>query len=139
MNGTRSTERNGPERGSKSRRPALSTLHLARKAALTILLLGAAISCWAGYTVDSRVETAGGTNYYTWTVYNQDQTWGLDGFTIEVPLETRVLARTFPAPYANPDGTAHWVMEERHERQVDAHDGRENIPAPRPGMKLLVW
>jgi hypothetical protein len=30
-------------------------------------------------------------------------------------------------------------MEERHERQLDAHDGRENIPAPRPGMKLLVW
>jgi hypothetical protein len=44
-----------------------------------------------------------------------------------------------PPPYANPDCTAHWFLAERHEEQLDAHDGRINVPGPRPGMKLLLW
>jgi len=139
MNGTTSTRTNRRDCGSKGRRAPRGAIGPGEKTAVAILLLAGSLSCWAGYTVDSRVETAAGTNYYTWTVYNQDQTWGLDGFTIEVPLETRVLTRTLPAPYTNPDSTAYWIMEERHEGQVDAHDGEVNIPAPRPGMKLLVW
>jgi hypothetical protein len=109
------------------------------KLGVTICLLAGSLSSWAGYLVDSHVEVAPGTNRYTWTVYNEDQSWGLDGFAIEVPVQTRVLAHTVPPPYANPNRTAYWHMEERHEQQVDAHDGRVNVPAPRPGMKLLLW
>ena len=102
-------------------------------------LIAGANVCLAGYSVDSHVESAGGTNYYSWVVYNEDQRWGLDGFAVEVPVETRVLARTVPEPHANPDHTAYWVMEERHEASVDPHDTRVSIPAPRRGMKWLWW
>ncbi len=95
--------------------------------------------CLAGYLVDSHIESAGGTNYYTWVVYNEDQSWGLGGFAVEVPVQTHVLARTVPEPHVNPNHTAYWVMEERHEAWVDPHDGRVAIPAPRPGMKWLWW
>ncbi len=94
---------------------------------------------WAGYLVDSHVETTGETNHYTWTVYNQDQSWGLDGFAIEVPVQTRVLAHTVPPPQWSPGCTAYWIMEERYEASVDPHDGKINVPAPRPGMKVLFW
>jgi hypothetical protein len=133
-----SSGQQGRERHSKPRRVGTSIVGRVGQAAFGIFLLTGS-SSWAGYTVDSHMETAAGTNYYTWTVYNQDQVWGLDGFTIEVPLETHVLAHTVPAPYANPDSTAYWIMEERYQGQVDSHDGEVNIPAPRPGMKLLVW
>jgi len=102
-------------------------------------LLVAGNSVRAAYIVDTHAETTAGTNYYTWTVYNEDQSWGLDGFAIEVPVQTRILAHSIPPPYSNPDRTAHWIMEERHDGQVDAHDGRLSIPSPRPGMKLLLW
>src|SRR6266853_516274 len=110
-----------------------------KKLAISICLIVASISARAGYIVDAHVEATAGTNYYTWTVYNQDQSWGLDGFAIEVPEETRILSNSVPGPYSNPDRTARWIMEERHEEQLDAHDGRVNVPAPRPGMKLLLW
>src|SRR5205085_6621759 len=71
--------------------------------AFVICLLVAGISARAGYIVDSHIEVTADTNYYTWTVYNQDQSWGLDGFAIEVPVETRILAHSVPAPYSNPD------------------------------------
>src|SRR5438067_614971 len=103
------------------------------------LLVGSIASSLAGYTIISHVDTAAGTNTYNWMVYNQDQSWGLDGFAIEVPLQTRVLARTIPPPYSNPDRTAYWIMEERYDVSVDPHDGRANVPAPRPGKKWLVW
>ena len=106
---------------------------------LTICPLFAVISARAGYIVDSHVETTSGTNYYTWTVHNEDQSWGLDGLAIEVPVETRILAHTIPPPYSNPDRTAHWIMQERHDAEIDAHDGRPAIRAPRPGMKWLLW
>src|SRR5881227_777105 len=78
----------------------LSISEWARKAVLGICLLaGSTASSLAGYSIKSHVESLAGTNYYTWTVYNQDQSWGLDGFAIEVPLQTRVLARTIPPPY----------------------------------------
>src|SRR5258708_4330740 len=78
----------------------LSISEWARKVALGICLFaGCTASSFAGYTIKSHVETVAGTNYYTWTVYNQDQPWGLDGFAIEVPLQTRVLGRTIPPPY----------------------------------------
>src|SRR6266702_1268695 len=124
----------GPFRDGNSR-PIART----EKLALAICLLVASISARAGSIVDSHVETVAGTNRYTWTVYNQDQSWGLDGFAIEVPAQTRVLAHTIPAPYSNPDGNAYWIMEERHEASVDPHDSRVNVPAPKPGNKLLIW
>src|SRR6266478_202739 len=102
-------------------------------------LLVAGTSVRAAYVVDSHVQTAAGTNHYSWTVYNEDQSWGLDGFAIEVPVQTRVLDHTVPAPHANPDRNAYWIMEERYEAWVDAHDGQVSTPAPRPGMKLLWW
>ncbi len=118
----------------------LSTGNRRRKVGAGICLLAASImSSWASYAVNSHVETVAGTNRYTWTVYNQDQSWGLDGFAIEVPAQTRVLAHTIPAPYSNPDGNAYWIMEERHEASVDPHDRRVNVPAPKPGNKLLIW
>src|SRR5215475_2797497 len=101
---------------------------------LTICLLFAVISARAGYLVDSHVETNSGTNYYTWTLHNEDQSWGFDGLAIEVPVETRILAHTIPPPYSNPDRTAHWIMQERHEAQIDGHDGSPSIPAPHTGM-----
>src|SRR5206468_11253243 len=64
--------------------------------------------------------------------------WGLDGLAIEVSVETRILAHSIPTPYSNPDRTAHWIMQERHEAEIDAYDGRPSIPAPRPGMKWLL-
>lgn len=106
---------------------------------LAICLLASTASSWAGYVVDSHIETSAGTNRYSWSVYNEDQSWGLDGFAIEVPVQTRILAHTVPAPHSNPDGNAYWVMEERYEASIDPHDGKESIPAPRPGMKLLWW
>src|SRR5437773_3984638 len=104
----------------------------------TCLLAGSTASCLAGYTIKSHVETLAGTNYYTWTVYNQDQSWGLDGFAIEVPLQARVLARTIPPPFSNPDRTAYWIMEERYDVSLDPHDGRPNVAAPQAGRKWLV-
>src|SRR5581483_10825141 len=104
-----------------------------------IYLLAGTASSLAGYVIDSHVETSGGTNHFSWSVYNEDQSWGLDGFAIEVPVQTRVLAHTVPAPHSNPDQNAYWVMEERYEPCVDPHDGKVSIPAPSPGMKLLWW
>jgi hypothetical protein len=110
-----------------------------RKAGVAICLLGGTMASWAGYVVDSHIEARDGTNRYTWTVYNQDQSWGLDGFAIEVPIQTRLLTHTVPPPHSNPDGNAYWIMEERYEASVDPHNGKVNVPAPRPGMKMLVW
>ncbi len=120
-------------------RAPLSAIKRAGKMGVAICLFAGSISAWAGYVVDSHVETAAGTNHYSWTVYNEDQSWGLDGFAIEVPVQTRVLAHTVPAPHSNPDRNAYWIMEERYEASVDPHDGQVSIPAPRPGMKLLWW
>jgi len=114
-------------------------MNRALKMAVVFGLLGGCMTSWAGYIIDSHVETEAGTNRYTWTVYNEDQAWGLDGFAIEVPVQTHVLGRTVPGPYSDTDHTGYWVMEERHEACVDPHDGRVSIPAPRPGMKLLWW
>jgi len=108
------------------------------KAGVAGCLLEAAMTSWAGYVVDSHLETSGGTNRYTWTVYNQDQSWGLDAFAIEVPIQTRLSAHTVPPPPSNPDGNAYWIMEERYEASVDPHNGKVNVPAPGSGMKMLV-
>jgi len=51
---------------------------------LTICILFALISAQAAYIVDSHFETTSGTNYYTWTLHNEDQSWGLDGLAVEV-------------------------------------------------------
>src|SRR5258708_5188073 len=109
------------------------------KAGVAICLLAGSTSSWASYVVDSHIETTNGTNRYTWTVYNQYQSWGLDGFAIEVPITTRLLAHTVPPPHSNPDRNAYWIMEERYEASVDPHNGKVNVPAPRSGMKMLVW
>src|SRR5258707_6307547 len=122
MNGTESIKQRHRDDCSAWRRPPLVAIDRAGKLGVTIGLLTASISSWAGYIVDSHVEVATGTNRYTWTVYNEDQSWGIDGFEIEVPVQTRVLAHTVPPPYLNPDRTAYWHMEERYEEQVDAHD-----------------
>jgi len=139
MNGTELIKQRRRERRPTCRRPPRSAIERAAKLGVTICLLAGSISSWAGYIVDTHVEVAGGTNHYTWTVYNEDQSWGLDGFAIEVPVQTRVLAHTVPPPYSNPNRAAYWHMAERYEEQVDAHDGRVNVPAPRPGMKFLLW
>jgi hypothetical protein len=107
---------------------------------MMVCLLAASVSLsFAGYTVNSQVQTGAGVNHYTWTVQNQDQDWGLDQFAVDVPVETRVLAHTVPPPYANPDGTAYWVMLETREAQVDPHDGKAWLPAAPPGRKWLIW
>jgi hypothetical protein len=139
MNGMKSTRQGGREWSLRRGRRPLATIGRAGKLGVAICLLAGSVSSWAGYLVDSHVETAAGTNYYSWTVYNEDQAWGLDGFAIEVPVQTRVLARTVPPPHSNPDRTAYWIMDERYEAWVDPHDGKVSIPAPQPGMKLLVW
>ena len=139
MNGAKSMKQRRRECSSRRAPLSLSGVGRAARLGVGICLLAGGISCWAGYVVDSHVETAAGTNYYSWTVYNEDQSWGLDGFALEVPVQTRVLAQTVPAPYSNPDGSAYWVMEERYEASIDPHDGKVSIPAPRPGMKLLWW
>lgn len=107
---------------------------------MTVCLLAGSIAwSFAGYTVNSQVQTAAETNHYTWTVHNQDQTWGLDQFAVDVPVEIRVLAHTVPPPYTNPDGTAFWVMHETREAQVDPHDGKAWLPAAPSGRKWLIW
>ena len=139
MNGVKSTRQCGREWSLRRWRPPLAATGWAGKVGVAISLLAGSISSWAGYLVDSHVEAAAGTNRYTWTVYNQDQAWGLDGFAIEVPVQTRVLARTVPPPHSNPYRNAYWIMEERYEAWVDPHDGKVGIPAPQPGMKLVAW
>src|SRR5437016_1493907 len=134
MNGTESINGYSRERAPGRRRAPLSAIKQAGRTGVAMCLFAGSISSWAGYVVDSHVETAAGTNYYSWTVYNEDQSWGLDGFAIEVPVQTRVLAHTVPAPHSNPDRNAYWIMEERYEAWVDAHDGQVSTPAPRPGM-----
>jgi len=115
-----------------------------KKAGSTIIvacaiLLVSVTSSLAGYTVQAQVEKASTQIHYTWTVYNQDQSWGLDQFAIDVPTETRVLAHTVPPPYGNPDGNAYWVMVETREAQVDPHDQRAWLPAAKAGRKWIIW
>jgi hypothetical protein len=105
----------------------------------SLLLLYCAATVHAGYKVEVQVDTAPGTNRYIWTVHNEDQSWGLDQFFIEVPVQTHVLAFTVPQPFANPDGNARWIMLERQEPWIDAHDGRMVSPSPRVGWKWLTW
>src|SRR5438128_376263 len=105
------TKQNGQRRREYSSRrdwPPLSAIDRVAKLGAAICLLASSVSSLAGYVVDSHIESAAETNRYTWTVYNQDQAWGLVGFAIEVPVQTRVLARTVPPPYSNPDRTAYW-------------------------------
>ena len=103
-----------------------------------LLLLGLARAS-GGYSIEVHVETSPGTNRYTWTVHNEDQSWGLDQFAVEVPDQTRVLAFTVPPPYSNPDTNAYWIMQERKEAWVDPHDGMTVTPLPRAGWKWLLW
>lgn len=103
------------------------------------LLLFCVVTARAGYKIDVQVESAPGTNRYTWVVHNEDQSWGLDQFVIEVPVQTRVLACMVPPPYSNPDGNAYWIMQERQEPWVDPHDSRTVSPRPRAGWKCLMW
>jgi hypothetical protein len=35
------------------------------------LVAGSVISSFAGYNIETQVETAGGTNRYTWTIQNE--------------------------------------------------------------------
>src|SRR6266542_3072292 len=135
-------KQNGERRREYSSRrdcPPFSAIDQVAKLRVAFCLLASCVSSLAGYLVDSHIESAAGTNRYTWTVYNEDQAWGLVGFAIEVPVQTRVLSRTVPPPYSNPDRTAYWIMGEQFEASVDPHDGKVDIPAPRPGMKWLVW
>src|SRR2546426_915728 len=114
--------------------PRFSMGAWAIKMALGVYLLpGNVPSSFAGYIINTQVQSAPGTNRYTWTVHNQDQSWGFDEFAIEVPAETRVLAYTVPPPYANPDGNAYWIMEEQRDAWLDPHDGRVVVPAPQAG------
>ena len=106
---------------------------------VVLLLVLQAAAGRAGYTVEVQVDEEPGTNRYTWRVHNQDQSSGLDHFVVEVPVQTRVLAFTVPAPYANPNGNARWIMLERQEPWLDAHDGRVISPSPRVGWKWLMW
>ncbi|MEO5802275.1 MAG: hypothetical protein ABIR24_01995 [Verrucomicrobiota bacterium] len=103
------------------------------------LILGAITSSHAGYSVHTKVEATNGKNLYTWTVYNQDQSWGLDGFIMEVPQETRVLSYTVPPSYSTADGTGYWIMDERQKEMLDDHDDTVIFPAAKSGMKWLVW
>jgi len=105
----------------------------------SLILLCCAATVRAGYKVEVQVDTAPGTNRYTWRVHNEDQSWGLDQFVIEVPVQTRVLTFTVPPPYSNPDGNARWIMQERQQPWLDAHDGRVISPSPRVGWKWLHW
>jgi Lectin C-type domain len=107
---------------------------------LSFMLIGcAAAAIGAGYQVQVQVDSSARTNRYTWQVHNEDERWGLDQFIIEVRVQTKVLAYTVPPPYANPDGNAYWIMQERQEPWRDARDGRIISPAPRAGCKWLMW
>lgn len=102
-------------------------------------LLASVTSSLAGYSVQSQVAKSSEKIQYTWTVHNQDESWGLDQFAIDVPAQTRVLASSVPPPYANPNGNAYWVMVETREAQADPHDGRAWLPAAKPGRKWIIW
>src|ERR1051325_11202153 len=100
------TKQNGQRRRESSSRrdwPPLSATDRVAKLGVAICLLASSVSSLAGYLLDSHIDPAGRTMRYTWTVYNEDQAWGLVGFAIEVPVQTRVFARTEPPPYSNPD------------------------------------
>lgn len=103
------------------------------------LLAASAASASAGYAIKTKVQSDADGYRYTWTVYNQDQRPGLDGFVIEVPVETRVLSHTVPPPYSNGHGDAYWIMNETVDAQVDPHDGQAWLPAAAPGKKWLIW
>lgn len=92
-----------------------------------------------GYAIKSKVQTEADRYHYTWVVYNQDQSFGLDGFIIEIPAETRVLSHTVPRPYSDTDGHARWTLNETLEAQVCLQDGQTWLPAARPGKKWLKW
>src|SRR6266853_2638017 len=114
-------------------RPAKVTLSLW----LFVLSLAQA---FAGYTIKTtQIETTTGGSQFTWTVFNEDEAWGLDMFAIEVPAELRVLAYTVPPPYSNPNGTAYWIMQQSHDAWKDPHDSRVIVPAPQRGKKWLLW
>jgi hypothetical protein len=42
------------------------------------------------------VGTASGATQFTWTVVNQDESWGLDMFAIEVPAGRRLREKAVP-------------------------------------------
>src|SRR5687768_16199374 len=95
---------------------------------------------FAGYRVTTQVEPAQGGFRYVWTVYNEDQSSGLDLFVVEVSVGTAPLAYTVPPPFSNPEGSgAQWVFQESQEAQVDPNGGRPWLSAPRAGMKWLIW
>ncbi|MGA2854054.1 MAG: hypothetical protein ABSE90_07995 [Verrucomicrobiota bacterium] len=91
------------------------------------------------YVVKSQVEKSGQAYCYVWTVHNINQSWGLDEFAVEVPIQTHVLTNSSPPPYHNPDGSAYWIEQETSEAQVDPHDGKAWLPTPEPGKKWILW
>jgi hypothetical protein len=111
-----------------------------QRSLLLIFLVSLVTPGFAGYTVRSTVEPAEGGYRYTWTVHNDDQESGLDLFVVEVPIETRVLARSVPAPYSNPEGSgAHWIFMETPEAQVDPHAKKAWLVAAPARKKYLLW
>jgi hypothetical protein len=106
---------------------------------LPCLLTACLPPAFAGYLVQTRLDSTDETHRYTWTVHNEDQSSGLNQFVVEVPANLRILDHTLPAPFQNPDGSAKWIMSESYTAQVDAHDSREWLPAPRRNMKWLMW
>lgn len=91
------------------------------------------------YVVKSHVQKNGQAYSYVWTVHNKNQSWGLDEFAVEVPIQTHVLTNSVPPPYSNPDGNAYWIMQETSQAQVDPHDGRTWLRVPEPGKKWILW
>jgi RNA polymerase sigma factor (sigma-70 family) len=106
---------------------------------LTIITIQWLAHSREGYTIDSHAEQNAQGYRYVWTVHNQDQSWGLDQFAIEVPIKTHVLTNSIPPPYSNPDGSAYWTVQESRQAQVDDHDGRVWLPAAGPGKKWILW
>ena len=101
-------------------------------------VIQASPSLFAGYVVGSNVEILSDGYRYTWSVYNQDQSWGLDLFFLQVPQQTQVLSFTVPQPY-DPQPGAYWIMEQRLDEGTDPHDGSVIYPSPGVGMKWLRW
>jgi hypothetical protein len=91
------------------------------------------------YVVKSHVEKNGQAYSYVWTVHNKNQSWGLDEFAVEVPIQTHISTNSVPPPYSNSDGNAYWIMQEISQAQVDPHDGRTWLPAPEHGRKWILW
>lgn len=65
---------------------------------------------FAGYQITTTVEDLPTSYRYTWSIYNIDQEWGLDGFAVAAPSTLQVLSTVAPSGYR----AGYWGYDEWH-------------------------